>query len=881
VKVPAYLSKKHQVIFDLIVLSVAYWLAYVHRFEHPHDGLWLVRAVICWPAVLIIELGVLSILRVPSFSWRYVGLPEATRIALALFLAYVVLVAACFSLNQLGYPTIPLSVQSMNSLLAAVGLIGARGLYRLFREGANLRGAAAHAGPTPVLLIGAGAVGVTIARELGTRPEHGLKVVGFLDDNERKVGMRIGGVEVMGTTRQLAEIAEAKNATRVLITMADTSSTQIRHITNACRDCGLGVRIVPGLSDVVSDRGDLSGMRDVALEDLIDSPKVEIDELEVSRLIRGQTIMVTGIDGDVGSEISREVCKFKPGKIILVERSDHTLLALRNELAAIHRDIEVVPKLADVTDELRMERLIAQSSPSMVFHTVAHRHVPLLEAHPAEAVRHNIGGTRVVASLARKYGVERFVLVSTDKAINPISVMGATMRVAELMLQTFAPRGQSRFMCVRVGNVLRDAGNVVQVFRTQIERGGPVTVTHPEMQRYFMPTPSACKLILQAACLGHGGEVFSLDAGEPTKILDLARDLITLSGYRPDSDIEIQFTGIRPGEKLLEDRFDAARAIPSGHSLIWVNPDTMRSSDPKAFDVLLSAAHRADTDEIRACIGKFIPDFAQPVAAPTSAPHRAYYVGNLPSSVTEPGVRDAFKDWGTVHDVQIARTKAGRPRGFAFVKLDTPPSDAALSRRPELEGRTLPVSGYNEVNLRTTWSIPPRSRSSSSAPPATSSQAAKPAPTTTPLPLLPPPPATHTEGFVYINASFEDHGAPKLLVDVPRRLLLEVSPPRRGSAPSRDGTETPRSGDDTSRGEELRFVVSSSLCRVTPGTATYKIGGPPARFELTARRGSTDGNTTVTITVLRDGAFLHIERLTLSVSEATPTHLRAHERLPS
>ncbi|HEX8112134.1 MAG TPA: polysaccharide biosynthesis protein [Kofleriaceae bacterium] len=857
-----------KVLLDLVVLSAAYWLAQKLGPNAEQDAYWQFRVHVGWAVVVLGEIVALRSLPVPSFTWRYVGVSGATSVALPLMSANLMFIIAHLAVAVFRQRTIPLGVLLANTLLAIVGLISARLLFRLFRKRRDPR-QVPSLDLTRVLLVGAGNVGMTVARELAARPEHGLQVVGFLDDDKWKIGTRIGGVRVIGTTAQIAEFAERLGATRVLITIANAPASEIRRITLTCRDCGLGVKIVSGFSDVVNGR---VSIREIALEDILACPRVEIDEPGVSDLVHKAVVLVTGVGGSVGGELCRQLCAFAPRQVVLVERSDNALSELYNELSSQFRQVSFVPQLADVLDERRMDAVLAQSRPSLIFHTIDYRHVSMLEHFPTEAVKNNIGATHNMAELAHKRRVGRFILVSDQKATNPISVMGATMRVAESMLQTLARHSTTRFICIRLGNLITHAGNVVQIFRSQIARRGPVTVTHPEMARCFMHTPSACKLILQAASLGSSGDVISVDGGTPVKILDLARDLITLSGFQPDSDIQIRFTGVRAGEEIVEEPFDKASSRPTKHPLLWVNSDTQRLSDPKAVDILLSAARSADNDDIRAQLQHLVPGFAQAGLQPTEK-HRLFYVGNLPSTVTDTGVRLACKDWGTIHDVQIPRNDAGRSRGFALVKVETPALGTPISSSygATLAGRELRVDEVRRADedevRRVTWQIPPRTRPTRQLQPAPSVSRVESdgAGTGAPLPVSPSLPAASTDELVYLNASFDDGDDRLLVVGVPRTLLLDVGAPRAGSLLSPERGAFPRASRPP-RSEKLRFVVSSPLCRVTPATAVYEVGGPPARFELVARRGPKDGNMTVTISVLRDDALVHVASLLLKVS---------------
>jgi FlaA1/EpsC-like NDP-sugar epimerase len=501
----------------------------------------------------------------------------------------------------------------MNFFLCFVGLVGVRATRRIYGERAERKLRSAGKKRERVLLIGAGQAGVVIAREIASRPDLALYPVGFLDDDPLKVGMRIGGLPVLGHIDQVAEIAARKRVARVLITIANAPGAQIRAITMRCRNAGLETKIIPGIYEIVGDRVNLSRIREVAIEDLLGREQVQLDEDQLNASIRGAVVMVTGAGGSIGSELCRQVCRYAPSRLVLVERFENALFEIHRELAGLYPALAIVPQISDVTDPRRMEQVFTSARPSIVFHAAAHKHVPMMEQNPGEAVKNNVGGTRLVADLADRTGVERFVLVSTDKAVNPTSVMGATKRVAEIYTQALAQRSKTRFVTVRFGNVLGSNGSVIPIFKQQIAAGGPVIVTHPDMQRYFMTIPEASQLVLQAGAMGLGGEIFILDMGEPVKIVDLARDLITLSGFRPGEDIEITFGSVRPGEKLFEQlATDAEHVGKTKHPKIFIGriappawADVMR-----ALDALGALVDTGDAGALRTALRELVPEYS-------------------------------------------------------------------------------------------------------------------------------------------------------------------------------------------------------------------------------------------------------------------------------
>ncbi|HEX4417967.1 MAG TPA: polysaccharide biosynthesis protein [Kofleriaceae bacterium] len=626
--------------FDLAVLSVAYWLGFLFRFEFSIPAVWLPLALVGLPYVILIEYALLSALGVPHDSWRYISLRETARIAVATALATALLVGLHVGLPRtLMIARLPYGVLCMNFFLCFVGLVGVRATRRLHGEAQERKQRSAGRKRERVLLIGAGQAGVVVAREIASRRDLALQPVGFLDDDHLKIGTRIVGHPVLGRIDQVAEIAQRKRVTRVLITIANATGAQIRAITMRCSAAGLDTKIIPGIYEIVGDRVNLSRIREVAIEDLLGRDQVHLDEDQVSASIRGAVVMVTGAGGSIGSELCRQVCRYAPARLVLVEQFENALFEIHRELIALYPELTIDPQIGDVTDARRMAAVFAHARPSIVFHAAAHKHVPMMESNPGEAVKNNIGGTRLIAELADRAGVERFVLVSTDKAVNPTSVMGATKRVAEIYTQALALRSKTRFVTVRFGNVLGSSGSVIPIFKQQIAAGGPVTVTHPDMQRYFMTIPEASQLVLQAGAMGSGGEIFILDMGEPVKIVDLARDLITLSGFRPGIDIEIKFNGVRPGEKLFEQlATDAEHADKTKHPKIFIGRIASQgwAEVMSGLADLTALADSGDAVGIRAALRALVPEYtgglaeaslAEPRSAPAAVPDLAALTG--------------------------------------------------------------------------------------------------------------------------------------------------------------------------------------------------------------------------------------------------------------
>jgi FlaA1/EpsC-like NDP-sugar epimerase len=548
-------------LLDLIVLSAAFCLAFVIRFEGVLPSDFFRVMIFFLPYVLLLKVLFFAAAGLNRSPWRYTGLIEATCILLCLSAAGVLLAgwrlvpdfffALC---PPLRYDPVPLGVIMLDVFLGFLGTVGLRTATRLWCERRKRREWECVR-QVPTLLIGAGRAGAMVAREIAARPDSGIRPVGFLDDDPGLRGMRVQGLRVPGTTAQARAVAQRHGARQALITIANSAGAAIRGIARACEEAGLPTKIIPPLHEIVGGKINLSKIRDVAIEDLLPRSPVRLDNQQIRGLVRGRVAMITGAGGSIGSELCREICQLEPAALLLVEQAKNSLFGIHLQLAQEYPRLRMVPCVADICDEERMRQLFGDYRPAAVFHAAAHKHVPMMEWNLGEAVKNNVLGTRALADLAHEHGAERFVMISTDKAVNPSSVMGVSKRVAEMYVQALAQRSRTRFLTVRFGNVLGSNGSVIPIFKEQIAQGGPVTVTHPEMRRFFMTIPEACQLVLQAASMGRGGEIFILDMGEPVKIVDLARDLIRLSGLSPDHDVEIRFTGIRPGEKLYEELF--------------------------------------------------------------------------------------------------------------------------------------------------------------------------------------------------------------------------------------------------------------------------------------------------------------------------------------
>jgi FlaA1/EpsC-like NDP-sugar epimerase len=536
--------------YHLVLWAFAFQLAMTLRFDGEVPPPWNSRR---W-----LVLGILVALRLVAFYWtglfhglwRYAGMPELKSLATASTLPTLVIFGLGMLTDALRMPR----TTYLGEWLASIVLVGgSRFVIRIIRE--RHVGGSRRPDALPTLIVGAGDAGESILRDLQRTPDSKWAVQGFLDDNIGKTGALVRDIRVLGTADEatLSRLIPDLDIKLVVLAIPAADGSRLRQIVDVCRKFGVQTKTMPSLADRIEGQLPLATLREIAIEDLLRRAPVQLDTEQVGEFLEGRTILVTGAAGSIGSELARQVLRFGPGRLLLFDHNENGLFHVERELRALFPDAQINALIGDMTDRLRVEAVFRKYRPAVVFHAAAHKHVPMMEFNPAEAVKNNVFGTQLVADAAHDFGARAFVMVSTDKAVNPTSIMGATKRIAEMIIQARAGTSPTRYVAVRFGNVLGSAGSVVPIFREQIARGGPVTITHPEMRRYFMTIPEATQLVLQAGALGKGGEIFVLDMGDPVKIVDLARDLIQLSGLRPEVDIAIEFTGMRPGEKLFEE----------------------------------------------------------------------------------------------------------------------------------------------------------------------------------------------------------------------------------------------------------------------------------------------------------------------------------------
>jgi FlaA1/EpsC-like NDP-sugar epimerase len=598
---------------DALLLALALYLAFLIRFEGkiPQTHFSNIGFIII--VALTLKIPIFYLFRLYRMSWAYVSFHELLDVFKAVTLSSIAL-GTFFFLWGGSVTILPRSVLMLDYLLTLFligGFRSARRIYQGWRGGFYKEG-------RRVLIVGAGDAGEQIVRAMLSERRSHYFPVGFVDDDPAKQGITIHGVRVLGTRQEIPQLVQQHEVEELLIAMPSVSSKIIRETVELGRRAGLkDIKILPGFHELVTGRVGLTDIRSLQLEDLLGREPVRLDMREIEAYLKDKTVLVTGAAGSIGSELCRQIVKFHPQLLIALDQDESGLFAIHNELSQRFPKAKFASVIADIRDTCKIERIFEYYRPRVVFHAAAYKHVPLMEAHPDEAVKNNIFGTLIVAEAAQRTRVEKFVLISTDKAVNPTSVMGATKRVAEIILQALNGQGPTKFVSVRFGNVLGSRGSVIPIFQEQIKRGGPVTVTHEEMKRYFMVTSEAVLLVLQAGALGQGGEVFVLDMGEPVRIIDLAREMIRLSGYEPDRDIPIVFIGPRPGEKFFEELLTAEEGtVATKHEKIFV----ARTSVPISPKQLWQQLHKLEKLAEQGAHGEIIQTLQELV--PTYKPAR-------------------------------------------------------------------------------------------------------------------------------------------------------------------------------------------------------------------------------------------------------------------
>lgn len=591
---------------DLIVVIIAWFGAYWLRFNlESIPEPFFSEAIDILPLLLVIQGAAFWFFGLYRGIWRFASLPDLIRIGKAVLVGTVATALVVFFVSRL--QDVPRSVFPLHALLLGFLVGGPRLLYRWYKDHRLSLGPGQR-----VLIVGAGSGGEMLARDLLRTHSGKYKPVGFVDDDRRKQGKEIHGFRVFGATHSIPEVVREHVIDLIVIAIPSATSKAMRRIVQACETAGIPFRTLPGTQDIASGRASVQTLREVSIDDLLGREPVALDWQAIQSGLRGRVVMVTGGGGSIGSELCRQIARLVPSRLIVFENSEFNLYRIEMELRNAFPDLSLTAYLGDVTDEFAVGQAFELHRPEVVFHAAAYKHVPMLENMVRSAVRNNVLGTRMVADAADRFGTATFVLISTDKAVNPTNVMGTTKRVAEIYCQNLGSRSDTKFITVRFGNVLGSAGSVVPLFRDQISRGGPVTVTHPEVTRFFMTIPEACQLIMQAGVMGRGGEIFVLDMGEPIKISYLAKQMILLAGKTPGEDIEITFTGLRPGEKLYEELFHEKEALTgTGHDKIMLSGvrEVPWADLVKTMGSLRTGVDEGDTALIMAGLRRLVPEF--------------------------------------------------------------------------------------------------------------------------------------------------------------------------------------------------------------------------------------------------------------------------------
>ena len=600
------------ILLDILIINFASFGALVIRFDFhisQISGLYTEMVLQYAPLNTVLTILIFVLFHLYSSLWEYASVNEMTNIIYActgsILVEYIT--------AHLWQDRFPRSYWPLSLLLLIFGVGGSRFLYRVLRSLSHRNGEQETSGKR-IMVIGAGEAGNTIIREIRSSRYLDGKVVCVVDDSTAKQGSFIQGIKVAGTRYEIGVLVEKYRVSDIILAIPSIPAVERKKIINLCKETGCTIKTLPGMYQLINEEVTVSRLRNVEIDDLLGRDVIQLDTQRIIQYVSGKVIMVTGGGGSIGSELCRQIVKHHPKKLLIVDIYENNAYEIQQELLRGYPELDLVVLIASVRNTKRMNQIFQDYKPQIVFHAAAHKHVPLMEDSPNEAIKNNVLGTLKMVKASDQYGVERFVQISTDKAVNPTSVMGASKRIRELMIQTYNNRSKTEFVAVRFGNVLGSNGSVIPLFKKQIAKGGPVTVTHPDIIRYFMTIPEAVSLVLEAGALAKGGEIFVLDMGEPVKIDDLARNLIRLSGYVPDRDIQIIYTGLRPGEKLYEELLmDEEGLQDTANQMIHIGKPI--DFDEDVFLEQLEELGQAVTDEtkgVRNLLKKIVPTYHQP-----------------------------------------------------------------------------------------------------------------------------------------------------------------------------------------------------------------------------------------------------------------------------
>jgi len=617
-------------------LTASLWLAYELRFDFMVEAKFQQERlfVLCW--LIPLQLLLLGLFHQLNTLLGYFSTPDLARMFHALTISLIIALVVWGVWGAGVAP--PRGVIVLDFIFCLVGLTGARLALRTYRESLTVSSTKRGQRRRRVAIIGAGDAGAVLAHELSLKPGYGLEPVAFFDDDPHRWHSRVHGIPVVGAPERLIEANGKLDIQEAIIAMPGAPAKRIGEIVRFLREARLPCRTIPALDQLALGQVRVSQLRNVEVTDLLGREKVELETENIRQTLQDRVIMVTGAGGSIGSELCRQIATYQPKRLLLLDRSEPQVFEIEQELIRLGHGQKITPLVGDILDRERMKEVLSTYHPQVIFHAAAHKHVPMMEHQPGEAVKNNSLGTAQLADLALEFGVERFTLISSDKAINPTSAMGATKRLAEMYIQALyaAHPGRTKFMAVRFGNVLGSSGSVIPVFHRQIAEGGPVRVTHPDMTRYFMTIPEASGLVLQSAMQGTGGEIFVLDMGKSVKIVDLARQMIELSGLKPDEDIQIEFVGIRPGEKLFEElTHTGENFVPTTHPKIcrFISAPVELARMRETLERLRGHLHRTGARQIKLLLREAVPDYT-PYLPPSEASPPA--VAEPPNSAAAP-----------------------------------------------------------------------------------------------------------------------------------------------------------------------------------------------------------------------------------------------------
>lgn len=603
-----FIRRLFLILLDAILINMASFLGLIIRFDFRISQVPTnyAEAVLSYTLInTLVTIIIFALFRLYNSLWKYAGIDELTNILFACVSAgaiQLILMHFVFRIH------VPRSFYPSSTLFLIFFISMGRFFYRYIRRLSRRNFGAVK---ERIMIIGAGEAGSSIIREISGSVYVNGSVICAIDDNKDKMGSYIQGIKVVGDRSNILEAVEKYEITSIIVAMPSASKRAIREILEICKQTNCRLKLLPGMYQLINEEVSVTELRDVEIDDLLGREPVKIDLEEVMNYVSGKVVLVTGGGGSIGSELCRQLAEHKPKQLIILDIYENNAYSIEQELKSTHPDLNLTVLIASVRNTKRIHKIMEQYHPDIIYHAAAHKHVPLMENSPNEAIKNNVGGTYKMAMAAHLFGVKKFILISSDKAVNPTNVMGASKRICELIIQAFHKKSKTEFVAVRFGNVLGSNGSVIPLFKEQIQRGGPVTVTHPDIIRYFMTIPEAVSLVLQAGAYAKGGEIFILDMGEPIKIADLAKNLIRLSGYEPDRDIEIEYTGLRPGEKLFEELLMEEEGLSStSNKLIFIGKQIDIDEEEFLEKVLeLDKAAKEEVDDIRERIMELVPTY--------------------------------------------------------------------------------------------------------------------------------------------------------------------------------------------------------------------------------------------------------------------------------